>query len=116
MSVFAWLMLVITSVTAAPGGMPVPDASSVHAATSMAGDRCHHDGPATRSVAAVHHLADCCGGHAASGCHCPAMCATVVPAALAMIAPMPLSVRYGMPLQALAPSPDTAPPLRPPSP
>jgi hypothetical protein len=44
------------------------------------------------------------------------MCATVVPAALAMIVPMPFSVRYGMPLQVLAPSPDTAPPLRPPSP
>jgi hypothetical protein len=115
MSVFAWLMLVITSVRAAPEGLFALNASSVHVATSMAGGHCHHDESAA-DAAAVHHSADCCGGHAAALCHCPAMCATVVPAATAMIAPVPLLARYGMPLQMLAPSPYTAPPLRPPSP
>ena len=115
MGVLAWLMLVTTSLAAAPMGMQAHDAPPIHAATSVAGDRCHHDGLAMDSAASTHHLAGCCGSQAMPGCHCAAMCASAVPATLTMIAAAPVSISYDMPPRIMAPSPDTAPPLRPPS-
>ena len=116
MGVLAWLMLVVTSVTAAPMGMQAQDAQPMQAATSITGTsaHCHDDGPANDSVVSVHHHADCCGSHVAAGCQCPAMCVSVVPTTLTMIAAVRLSTRYRMPPRIVAPAPTSAPPLRPP--
>lgn len=114
MGIFAWLMLVVTSVAAAPMGMQAQDAQSIQAATSISGVHCHNDGLAGDSAADVHQRADCCGGQAVPGCHCPAMCVSAVPATLTMLATVRLSISYRMPPQIVAPAPNSAPPLRPP--
>ena len=115
--VFAWLMLVTTSLAAAPMGTQAQDAQSIHAAASTTAAHCRDDGPASDSAAAagIHHQAGCCGGWAVPSCHCAAMCASAVPATLALIAAMPLSAGYDMPSRLMAPSPNTAVPLRPPA-
>ena len=114
MGVLAWLMLVATSLAAAPMGMQGQDAPSIHAATSIPAEHCHHGELANNSAVGVHHQPDCCGSPAVLGCHCPAMCASAVPATLTMITTVPLSPSYSALLRITAPSPNAAPPQRPP--
>ncbi|MEO7198667.1 MAG: hypothetical protein ABIY56_00445 [Dokdonella sp.] len=116
MGVLAWLMLVVTSVAAAPMGMQAQDAQPIQATTSITGTNahCHDGGPASDSAAHLHHQPDCCGSQAMPGCHCAAMCASAVPTTLTMIAAVRLSTSYRMPPRIVAPAPNSAPPLRPP--
>jgi hypothetical protein len=113
MGLLAWLMLVATSLSAAPTGMPM-DAAPVHAAASVTGVHCHQHMLAKGSAATAHESV-CCSGHAVAGCYCAAMCVSTLPTALKMIAAVPLSARYDMLPPLVAPSPNSMPLLRPPS-
>ena len=114
MGVLAWLMLVTTSLAAAPMGMQGQDGPSIHPATSASAERCHHGELANNSATGIQHQPDCCGSQAVPGCHCAAMCASAVPTTLTMIASVRLSAGYHMRPRIAAPSPNSAPPLRPP--
>jgi hypothetical protein len=116
MGALAWLMLVSTSLLAAPMSMSGHHVSSVQGVVLATSYHCPPDGTTTDAVPAHVASADCCTGHnAMSGCHCATMCANLAPFTLPLIAEVPLSVVYDMPSRVTAPSPNTAPPLRPPS-
>jgi hypothetical protein len=114
MGVFAWLMLVTTSLAAAPLGMGGHSAHVTHAAVAAVGQPCHHGATAKTSQSSC--LDDgCCGDLAGHSCNCATMCSSMLPAAPAIITgSTAISVAYGLPSSANAPSPDKAPPMRPP--
>jgi hypothetical protein len=117
MGVLAWLMLVATSLTAAPLGMEGHTAHSTHAVIAAVGEHCHHgmhDAGSSGSCCDDH--AGCCGGQAGLGCHCASMCSSALPTCSTTITGSSvLGAIYGAPARISAPSPATAPPLRPPT-
>ncbi|MEO5829459.1 MAG: hypothetical protein ABIQ36_02720 [Rhodanobacter sp.] len=114
MGVLAWLMLVTTSLAAAPLGMGGHAAHSRHAAVAAVGEPCLHGATAKTAQSSCLDVG-CCGDLAGHSCSCATMCSSVLPSAPAIIiGSTAISVAYGLPSSANAPSPDTAPPMRPP--
>ncbi len=109
MGVLAWLMLVVSSLSAAPMGMTgSSDALSVNATVTAVIQHSRSDAGAD--------LVTCCGGNATQACHCVAMCSATLPSLMAIVpAPSELTVSYGMLLTDGAPSLVTTPPWRPPA-
>jgi hypothetical protein len=114
MAVLAWLMLVSTSLFAAPmlmgaGGAlqeAVPTASG-HQHQGMAG--MHQESTLTSDMT-------CCNPHMVQGCDCHSLCGNVLsPLAVSTPAPLLLAATHGHVFQRRAPAPNTVPPLRPPS-
>jgi hypothetical protein len=118
MAWFAWLMLALTPVYGAPGGMASDGHGMSHgmSQTSLMIPMTDH---AAHDMSAM--TTDCCTGQAPhthdamSSCHCAATCASVLPVpAMLELAPAfmhAMSVpRHG----AMAPSVTRSPPLRPP--
>ncbi|WEN15766.1 hypothetical protein PY254_03580 [Rhodanobacter sp. AS-Z3] len=114
MGVLAWLMLVTTSLAAAPREMGGHSAHVTHVTVAAVGHTCHHGATAKSSPSSC--LDDgCCGDLAGHSCHCATMCSSVLPAAPAVIAsPTTVALVYGQPSSVSTPSPDTGPPMRPP--
>lgn len=116
LGLLAWLMLVITSLAAAPLGMASTHTHAMHAATAAVGEPMHHGSnhvPSHDCCAAHIH---CCGTPAGHVCGCVGMCASALPPTPA--GPVPgalMAVVHPWPLRVHAPSAPTAPPLRPPS-
>jgi hypothetical protein len=108
LALFAWLMLVMTSLPVAAMGAtdgPMYDATPP-AMSSMTGHGLHH---ATQA-------GDCCGHPAHSTCHCGAMCGNVLlPAMPDLLGCNAPDAGYAMFHDVDAPTLDTAPPLRPPA-
>lgn len=115
MGVLAWLMLVTSSLAAAPLGMEGHSAHSRHAVVATVGEPCHYDATAKASQSSCLDHDGCCGDLAGHSCDCAAMCSSVLPSTpSAITGSAAITVVYGAPSRASAPSPDTAPPLRPP--
>lgn len=113
----AWLMLVITSLAAAPLGMGSAPAHAMHAATAAVGEPLHHaaSGHAPSHDCCEQH-ADCCGNPTGHVCGCVGMCASALPPTPASVVVASwIATAYAPPLRLHAPSAPTAPPLRPPS-
>ncbi len=113
MALLAWLMLVSTSLFAAPmlmGAAGVPQAvptTSSHQHQGMAG---MHQGSTLTSDMT------CCNAHMVHGCDCHSLCGNVLsPSAVLTPAPLMLAATHGPLFQRRAPAPNTVPPLRPPS-
>jgi hypothetical protein len=116
MGILAWLMLVTSSLIAAPLGMDGHAAHSIHAVVAAVGEHCHDGASTVISTSCGDDHAGCCGSQPGASCNCAAMCSSVLPSASATIAGSTLvAVAYGLPSRISAPSPDTAPPLRPPT-
>jgi hypothetical protein len=113
MALLAWLMLVSTSLFAAPmlmgaAGAPqaVPTASG-HQHQGMAG--MHQESTLTSDMT-------CCNPHMVQGCDCHSLCGNVLsPLAVSTPAPLLLAATHGHVFQRRAPAPKTVPPERPPS-
>lgn len=122
MSVLAWLMLVVNTLSATPLGML--DGAHLQAMPGMqmsvaSVDGHDHHGVSVASscdpsVTSQHH--DGCGGRTVHHCSCDAMCGNVLtPTPLRVVPTVAMRSAYGRPLRIHAPSLDTAPPLRPPT-
>jgi hypothetical protein len=113
----AWLMLVVTSLVAAPPDMEGPAAHAMHAAVATVDGHDAHD---TRDSAPPEA---CCGDHATGHgdqaglhCHCASTCSSALPSFPGVnVHAIGLVMAYDMASRANAPSPATAPPLRPPA-
>jgi len=113
LALLAWLMLISTSLAAAPMGMAM-HGSAAHAMAAT-GAAPHHGAAVSNHPAA--NMADraCCGDQMASGCHCHSVCGSVLHSVTVVVpTAMPFAVVYGPPSSVRAPSPNTAVPLRPP--
>jgi len=122
MSVLAWLMLVVTSLAAAPRCAEHHHGSASHAmaTTAVAYAQNAHAAAVRGSAKAAHSCCDgdgdCCGGPSNTACGCAAMNASVLPSAVATVAAvLPMAMAYASPARVRAPTTDLAPPLRPPS-
>ena len=117
MGVFAWLMLVINSLAAAPMGMTgIPHSHPMHATIAVASEHCHHDATIKASRSCCDNQAGCCNGMTGHACHCAVMCSTTLPPATAVVpASVAMTASYAISLPGSAPSLNTAPPLRPPA-
>lgn len=114
MSVLAWLMLVVTSLAAAPLEAPCAHPHAVHATAAAVGEPSHHGMEHRASHDCCQDHAGCCGANHA--CGCAGMCASVLlPVPAGVTAATALAAIYALPLRVHAPSVDSAPPLRPPS-
>jgi hypothetical protein len=116
----AWLMLVVTSLGAAPMGTGHSHGPAVDAVTATASEPSHHGLAHHDPTHASSH--ECCGqqagdpgaatGHA---CGCIGMCASaVLPAPAGVVMDSWVSTDYAQPARLNAPSTLTSPPLRPP--
>jgi hypothetical protein len=113
MALFAWLMLVAVPLPTSAmgsiasmshGGMPASMVSMME-----------HGKPQTQS-SMRHHAQDCCGDPAHAGCHCDAMCGSVLLPALPVLSGTHrLAGRYATLYGIDAPALDPIPPLRPPA-
>jgi len=113
LAVLAWLMLISSSLAAAPMAMGMHGgAAHAMAATSVV---LHHDSALSSHPAANMPDHACCGDRMAQGCHCHSVCGSVLHS-VAVVVPVPVLfvVVYGSPYTVRAPSPNTAVPLRPP--
>lgn len=119
MGVLAWLMLVISSLAAAPPGTAVvPHAHAMAATVAMVGgERADQAAPVTAAASAGAEQVDCCGDLTAHHyCVCAAMCVTALTPMVALtLAPVAATAVYAMPRRITPPALVTAPPLRPPA-
>jgi hypothetical protein len=115
MGVLAWLMLASTSVMAAPMNMATHHESATRLMAAAGSGHCPPAESAAHSVPAHQASPGCGGGLASTDCHCATMCASVTPVTLTQMTSVPLSPAYDRSLRIIAPEPNTAPPLRPPS-
>ncbi|OOG58234.1 hypothetical protein B0E47_05045 [Rhodanobacter sp. B05] len=109
----AWLMLVSSSLAAAPMAMGM-HGSAAHAMVAT-GVILHHGSARSNHPAASMSDHACCGDRMAQGCHCHSVCGSVLHSVTVVVpAPVLFVVVYGSPSTVRAPSPNTAAPLRPP--
>jgi hypothetical protein len=117
MGALAWLMLVITSLAAAPLDMGRAHAHAMDGLTAAVGEPLHHQGQSqapSHDCCAQHD--GCCGHQAGHACGCVGMCASAVPPTPAsLIAAWTGRSLYDRAMRVHAPSVVAAPPLRPPS-
>ncbi|MCX7514254.1 hypothetical protein [Frateuria sp. STR12] len=112
----AWLMLVVTSLAAAPLGMGSAYAHSVHEATAAVGEPLHHGLSHVPSHDCCEQHDGCCGHATAHVCGCVGMCASALaPMPASLLTASAVSAGYGHPTRIHAPTLPAAPPLRPPS-
>jgi hypothetical protein len=117
LGMLAWVLLVVNSLAAAPMGMAgVPRSHPVHITVAVVSEHCHHHVASNGSRPCCDAQHGCCGGATGHACHCAAMCnSTLPPATVVVLAAVAMTARYAMPLSVMAPSLNTAPPLRPPA-
>jgi hypothetical protein len=117
MGVLAWLMLVTSSLAAAPLGMEGHTVHSRHAVVAALGEPSYHGAhSAIARLSCCDDSAGCCAGQAGNSCNCATACNNALPSAFAaVLGSSALGVAYGAPSRITAPSPYTAPPLRPPA-
>jgi hypothetical protein len=115
MALLAWLMVVVTSLTAAPLGAVRHPAHAARTTVVTADECCHHDTHAKTAQSCTDHVGGC-GGSGGHACGCAAMGASMLPSVVASIATaMIVALRYGTPDPGRALASMTAPPLRPPA-
>jgi hypothetical protein len=113
----AWLMLVITSLAAAPLDMEGHAAHSMHTVVAAVGE---HDAHGARDAGTSRA---CCDDHAVGHgdqaglhCHCASMCGSVLPSCPGLgVHAIALAMTWGASPGISASTPVTAPPLRPPA-
>ena len=112
----AWLMLVLSSLGAAPLGMAHAHAAPGLDADAMASEPAHPGMAHTLSRDDCNHAHDhCCGDAPGHVCGCAGLCASAVPALPAgALTALPVTLAYAPPLRVRAPSTPRVPPLRPP--
>ncbi|UGB39533.1 hypothetical protein [Frateuria soli] len=120
LGLMGWLMLVISSLAAAPAGMGQIHEPPMQAATAMADGSSQGLAHDDHAHASSH---DCCDQHgddpgsvSGQACGCVGMCASAVPPmAPGVLMASWVSGGYAQPLRLRAPSAPVSPPLRPPS-
>jgi hypothetical protein len=118
LGVLAWLMLAIGGLARPASADGLPHHAAAHAAMATAGEQAaraggsHADGAADGCCVPDSHGHDAGAGH---GCSCPGSCANALAAPSAcLIAPALAVVLRARTGRVRAPTPGTAPPLRPP--
>lgn len=113
MAVLAWLMLVSTSLAAAPmlmGTDAAPQAVQTTSSHQHQGMASMQQGPTLTSDMS------CCNDYTVPGCSCHSLCGNVLsPVAVLAPAPMMFAATYARLFDRRAPAPNAVPPLRPPS-
>ncbi|NUO71313.1 MAG: hypothetical protein HOQ10_01170 [Frateuria sp.] len=112
LAALAWLMLAIGSLAVAPLAMAGPGHVMAMAGPAAPAHG-HHPAGTPHGCYGLHD--DGSGTATAHGCGCQGLCSNLLPAPSAGLpAPAPVAVAYARPGRVQAPSPYTAPPLRPP--
>ncbi len=113
MAVLAWLMLVSTSLAAAPMFMGANGAPQAVHATS---EHQHHGMASMQQAPTQASDMSCCNDHTVQGCSCHSLCGNVLsPVAVLAPAPVTFAATYARLSDRRAPAPNALPPLRPPS-
>jgi hypothetical protein len=116
MCVLAWLMLVVTSLTAAPLDAAQHPIHAAHTKAALASEHCNHCTSAKANHSCCGEHAGCCGSFVGHACGCAVIGAGLLPPALTSIADaMLVAMSYGTLQPSGTLSSDTVPPLRPPA-
>ena len=113
LSVMAWLMLVSSSLVAAPMLMGANGATQ---GVQTESSHQHHDMATMQQGSMLAPDLSCCNDHMVQGCNCHSLCGNLLsPVSVLAPASMSFAAVYAQVFDPTAPAPNTVPPLRPPS-